>query len=75
MKIYERGGESVETYLPEAARIIESNNQCFRELTKRIMFRAIERSTVMSITGGRNSFKLLTEDEIQEIWTAYQSRQ
>ena len=68
-KISERGGKSIESYLPEATRIIESNKECFRELRKKITIRAIERSMEMSISSGKNSFKLLTGDEIQQIWT------
>lgn len=74
-KISELGGQSIETYLADAARIIESNKDCFQELRKRIMIRAIEKSMEMSISGGKNSFKLLIGDEIQQIWRVRQSRQ
>ncbi len=74
-KISERGGESIETYLADAAGIIESNKGCFRELRKKITIRSIERSMEMSISSGKNSFKLVTGDEIQQIWTVCQSPQ
>ena len=74
-KISERGGESIEAYLTDATGIIESNKECFRELRKTITIRAIERSMEMSISSGKNSFKLVTGDEIQQIWTVCQSRQ
>jgi hypothetical protein len=66
-KISERGGGPIETYLADAAGIIESNKECFRELRKKITIRAIERSMEMSISGGDNSFKLITGDEIRQI--------
>jgi len=72
-KISERGGESIETYLTEAAAIIESNTECFRELRKNITIAAIERSMEMSITGGKSSFKLVAGDEIQRTWTLFQT--
>jgi hypothetical protein len=74
-KISERGGESIETYLGDAAGIIEANKGGFRELRKKITIRTIERSMEMSMSGGKNSFKLVTGDEIRQIWTVYQSRQ
>jgi len=73
-KIFERGGESIETYLADAAGIIESNKECFRELRKKITIRVIERSMEMSISGGKNSFKLVSDGEIQQIWAGRQSR-
>jgi hypothetical protein len=68
-KISERGGASIETYLPDAARIIESNKECFNKLWEQIRNRAIQKRMEMMISGGGNSFKLLTSDEIQQIWT------
>lgn len=73
-KISERGGESIETYLADAAGVIGSNKECFRELRKKITIKAIERSMEMSISGGKNSFKLITGTEIEQIWTVCQSR-
>ena len=73
-KISERGGGSIETYLADAAGIIESNKECFRDLRKKITIRAIERSMEISISSGKNSFKLVTGDEIQQIWTVGQSQ-
>jgi hypothetical protein len=74
-KITERGGESIETYLADAAEIIELNKECFRELRKKITIRLIERSMEMSISGGKNSFKLVSGDEIQQVWTVWKSQQ
>jgi len=74
-KIFQRGGKSIEIYLGDASEIIGSNKACFRELRKKIMVRVIERSMEMSISSGKNSFKLVSAVEIQQIWTAYQSRQ
>jgi hypothetical protein len=74
-KISERGGESIEVYLADATRIIDSNKESFREIVKKITTRAIERSMEMSISGGKNSFKLVTGAEIQQVWTVCQSRQ
>ncbi len=73
-KISERGGESIETYLADAAGIIESNKECFLELRNKITITTIERSMEMSISGGKNSSRLVTGDEIQQIWTVCQSR-
>jgi hypothetical protein len=36
--------------------------------------RAIEKSMEMSTSGGKNSFKLVTGDEIQRMWTAFHCR-
>ena len=68
-KIFQRGGKSIEAYLPEAARIIQSNKKCFDEMRKRIVMRTIEGSVVTSIAGGKNSSRLLTSGEIQLIWS------
>ena len=73
-KISERGGESIETYLADAAGIIGSNKECFRELRKRITIRVIERRMEMLISGGKNSFKLVTGDEIYQVWAVCQSQ-
>jgi len=73
-KISERGGESIDTYLADAERIIESNKECFRELRKKITIRAIEKSMEMSISGGKNTFKLVTGAQIEQIWAVCQSR-
>lgn len=72
-KISERGGGAIETYLTDAVGIIELNMQCFRELRKRITKRAIEESGEMEMSGSENSFKLITGDEIKQIWSAFQS--
>jgi hypothetical protein len=72
-KISERGGESIETYVPRAIEIIESSKACFEELKKKITIRAITRSMEMSITGGKNSFTLVTAEEIQQIWEQHRS--
>jgi len=74
-KISERGGESIESYLDDAAEIIQSHKECFRELREKIKVRAIEKIMEMSMSSGKNSFKLVTSDEIQQIWTACQPRQ
>jgi hypothetical protein len=67
-EISERGGESIESYAPRAIEIIESNHACFEELKKKITLCAVARSMEMSITGGKNSFKLVTAAEIEQIW-------
>lgn len=67
-KISERGGKSIEVYLPEATRIIQSNRKCFDEMRKQIVIRAIEGSAVMSIARGKNLCKLLSGDELRLIW-------
>jgi hypothetical protein len=72
-KISERGGESIETYLVEAAAIVEANKECFQDLRKQITIRAIERSMEISVSAGQNTFKLVSEDEIQRTWTAFRS--
>ncbi len=72
-KILDRGGESIETYLPHAAGIIDSNRECFQELRRKITNRAIEESSETLIAGGKNSFKLITGDEMQRTWTAFQA--
>ena len=70
-KITERGGKSIETYLPEATKIIESNHECFLELKRKITIRVIEESMGAAISGGKNSFKLLTGDTVRQIWQAF----
>jgi hypothetical protein len=72
-KIFQCGGESIETYLLDAAGIIDSNMECFQELRRKITKRAIEKSSETSITGGKNSFNLITGDEMQRTWTAFQA--
>jgi hypothetical protein len=68
-KITERGGQSIEMYLADAAKIIESKKECFQELRKKIAIRVIEKRMERSISGGGNTFKLLSGDEIQQIWS------
>lgn len=66
-KVSERGGASIETYLAEAAKIIRLNKEAFDQLRKKIMMRLIAAGMTMSITGGKSSYKLLTEDELRQI--------
>jgi hypothetical protein len=72
-KISERGGESIETYLPYAVTIIDAYPDCFRKFTDMITKRAIERAMEMALSGGKNSFKLIPGKEILQIWIACQS--
>jgi hypothetical protein len=72
-KILDRRGDSIKTYLPHAIGIIDSNRECFQELRRKITNRAIEEGSETSITGGKSSFKLITGDEMQRIWTALQA--
>jgi hypothetical protein len=72
-KITQRGGGLIETHLDDAIKIIKSNDQCFREFRKKITTRSIEKQMEMSISGGKNSFKLVSGDKIQQIWAACQT--
>jgi hypothetical protein len=74
-QITKRGGGLIETYLPDATKIIDPNNDCFRALRSKITTKAIEKSMEMMISGGKNSFRLISGVEIQQIWTACQARQ
>lgn len=67
-QIAERGGESIETYLPEAVLLIESRKPIFDELRKQIMIKVITKSMEMMMVGGENSFRLFSGDEIRQIW-------
>jgi hypothetical protein len=69
-KISERGGGPIEAYLPEAIKIVESNGECLRQLRSRVTTRTMEKIMERQLSGGGNSFKLLTGEEIQSIWTA-----
>jgi hypothetical protein len=73
-QITERGGESIDTYLTEAVQVIAFYERCFGELRKQIICRAIEKTMQMAITGGENSFELLSDAEIQRTWEAYHQR-
>ena len=66
-KISERGGASIETYLAEAVKIIQSDKGTFDQLKKTIALKLIEATMTMSITGGKNSYKLLSEGELRLI--------
>jgi hypothetical protein len=66
--IYQLGGKAIETYLADAAGIIELRKKCFRDLRNKIRTRAIEKSVAMSVSRSKNSFNLLSSDEIQQIW-------
>jgi hypothetical protein len=70
-----RGGQSIDTYLSEAARIIEINDRAFRNLIRKLTCRMLEEMGVASFTAGGSlagpeppSFELLSSDEIQSIW-------
>jgi hypothetical protein len=61
-------GGSIDNYLPAALDIVRAKEPCFRELRKRITIRVLEEQMVMSIAGSGNSFTLLTDIQIRDIW-------
>jgi hypothetical protein len=74
-KITARGGASLETYLPAATAILTANEACLNQLKTRIANRAVQEVLERTISGGSNSFGLLTSDDIQAIWRACKSGQ
>jgi hypothetical protein len=69
-KITARGGASIETYLPAATAIVSANRACLDKLKGQIANRAVQKVAERMISGGSNSFGLLTSEDIQEIWNA-----
>jgi hypothetical protein len=74
-KITARGGASIETYLPAATSILAANRACLDQLKSRIASRAVQKVTERMISGGSNSFGLLTSEDIQEMWKGCKSGQ
>jgi len=73
--IAERGGRSIETYIPAALRVIEINDRKFRSLVWKLTCRMQEEIGIESFAAGGSladpalpSFELLSNDEIQVIW-------
>ena len=73
-KISDRKGYSIDTYVPAATQILESNKNCFEELRRRIATQLISKKMERSIAGGGNSFCILTHDAIQQIWDKWRPR-
>lgn len=70
----QHGGGSIDTYRPGAERVIEANQKCFQELRDKIAKRAIQKTMEMQISGGSNSFVLMTGEEVQQVWVRCQGQ-
>jgi hypothetical protein len=73
--ISERGGGSIETYLPEALHIMQSNESCLHHLVGTLTCRMQEEFAEAAFVAGAiledsnpPSFELLSREEIQSVW-------
>lgn len=68
LKISQRGGEAIGVYLPRASEIVLRNRQSFDSLRRKIATTIMAKQMTMSIAGGKNSFSVLSSQEIHLIW-------
>jgi hypothetical protein len=67
-KILERRGGGIEGYLPNALRIIQANQACFRKLRRELTRRWVEEEGGSAFDPGPNCFELMSREEIERIW-------
>lgn len=70
-EISRRGGGNIGLYLQPASDIIRSNRTRFCELQKRLSLRWLKARAEAQWGSDPNSFELLSQEEIQEIWTSH----
>ena len=66
--IAERGGGDIEYYLPEAQRIIGSNESCFIRFADHLALAWLVAAAEATFTSDPDSYVVLSQTEIERIW-------
>ena len=67
-KISALSGGPIESYLPGALDIVVAHKKLFDELKKKIKIKMLERQMVGMVVGASNTFEILSEVEIGQVW-------
>jgi hypothetical protein len=69
----ERGGGTIDTYLPQALNILRLNENCLLRFRERLTLAWVQEAAASAFEADTDSFELLPRAEIEHIWKTCQN--